>query len=959
LDPYCSSPSMSTQGETEASEETKEESKEQRYQLKLLPVTELKQFSTLQQHTEAEEDSHSWEYDHQTGQCKDILISNEFCQIAIGDDLIQPQADGELLLEEETDEIAKEAVVYLDQVTTGNPQRIAFEPGSGDFTLTAEIFAVNDWGSRVFSNRLSGCGFELVVPRYKARLLSVFLDGEHDNVGKTVLQYHKWYHVAVTVKRDVAANSTVVKTYLNGHLDGEVDFPGVSTTTTGDGTGLIGSIGSDPNGTDTDHIFEGKIKNVRVWYESLTDTKVSQLAEGYEYVSDITEEEKMDDALTFGFVPSSVRVEVPTADYVYNGPIDVRLDHDFQPGAGAFTITAMIIPTRAWGSRVLSTRHDGGFEMVVPRYGSHVFSVWTADGHVDIGEQKLAIKKRMYHVAVTVNRIVSSGAHRTVISGYVNGKKDGGHVFYNLRDLNGGETWIGSRMGTADKFDGSINNLRIYYRCLASTEIATIYAADVRDCLLLNAEQSSAATAASAPAQSTNSTTLEAPMTVPSPVNTRGFQFYLTDLKKWIDVDKVHSIDYERACAEISYTFGNSTLGTERLSVPAQLIKRRQLLQYIPGSDALKVSNIGGCIVGRDFDDKTWKLRVKSGDVAAHLMRQNSLKSLTEMKPFPKHSFLGVLSKYDKNKVGIKLVLNRLLVSADIILNDVNTDKQHWKYFNEYILPWQLWDQRSENGFQAGLQRVMQMNFAKLQAVARQLQKPFTAMQFALFDNLKSNKETVAKIWSVANMSHDSIVCRQDGFDSGLTCECPFEAPESAEYDRQVCSKNLWGRCLIVNEQFQKDIERLYMNDKRFSFHRGPPKTYERMVEKVIEYTDEGADYPRAFKICDVLRNSINCQSLNDIYDAFKILKNNFVVVRVKNRFAKDYDATLSMGYRDLLVNVLYEHTAYKLKVICEIQFHLQGFLDIKKKQHKLYKIIRANSYKTLLQNYEARKFDA
>ncbi len=66
-------------------------------------------------------------------QCEDILISNEFCQITIGDNLIDDKEDNELLLESETYGETQEDISYMNTVTTGNPKLIPFDPKCNDF----------------------------------------------------------------------------------------------------------------------------------------------------------------------------------------------------------------------------------------------------------------------------------------------------------------------------------------------------------------------------------------------------------------------------------------------------------------------------------------------------------------------------------------------------------------------------------------------------------------------------------------------------------------------------------------------------------------------------------------------------------------------------------------------------------------------------------------------------------
>lgn len=71
-------------------------------------------------------------------------------------------------------------------------------------------------------------------------------------------------------------------------------------------------------------------------------------------------------------------------------------------------------------------------------------------------------------------------------------------------------------------------------------------------------------------------------------------------------------------------------------------------------------------------------------------------------------------------------------------------------------------------------------------------------------------------------------------------------------------------------------------------------------------------------------------------------------VVRVKNKFsvppshAGEYD-----GYRDIMLSVVFRSEG-GLKIIGEVQLHDQRMFDIKVKMHRLYKLKRAASAKTI-----------
>eukprot|EP01083_Nonionella_stella_P232012 818853_1 len=250
----------------------------------------------------------------------------------------------------------------------------------------------------------------------------------------------------------------------------------------------------------------------------------------------------------------------------------------------------------------------------------------------------------------------------------------------------------------------------------------------------------------------------------------------------------------------------------------------------------------------------------------------------------------------------------------------------------------------------------MKKNFKLLQKVARRLQEKYKKQQFDLFDRLKNEKNW--DTFEIKNFESNEIECRQDAYDGGLTTECDINVIDKDKailYDQNVSSKMLWGRCFLLNECFQNFFEKLFENGgDKFIYEKGPQKTYERMVEKTVEYQSEGQKFPAAYKICDVLRCSIRCKSLDDIDDAYYKVEKNIKIIRVKNRFLPSFDAVITDGYRDMLCNVLFTDDKTGLSTIAEVQFHLQDYIDIKHKQHKYYKIVRAQNYKALLRNYEA-----
>ena len=109
-------------------------------------------------------------------------------------------------------------------------------------------------------------------------------------------------------------------------------------------------------------------------------------------------------------------------------------------------------------------------------------------------------------------------------------------------------------------------------------------------------------------------------------------------------------------------------------------------------------------------------------------------------------------------------------------------------------------------------------------------------------------------------------------------------------------------------------------------FHQGPHKKDERAMEKArLAYQgryDLLKDLRRASIVCPNIATV--CALVEYIAD---ISKSGLQVVRIKNRFARNYDANKeSAGYRDLQFNVLVPNT----QLIWELQIHLKDIEALK-----------------------------
>lgn len=111
------------------------------------------------------------------------------------------------------------------------------------------------------------------------------------------------------------------------------------------------------------------------------------------------------------------------------------------------------------------------------------------------------------------------------------------------------------------------------------------------------------------------------------------------------------------------------------------------------------------------------------------------------------------------------------------------------------------------------------------------------------------------------------------------------------------------------------------------------------MTEKVADdYAMEGRARPCSACLCDVVRCLLVCDGAASICDAFQTVQEHFEIVRVKNTFAEDDPA---MGFRQILINVLWKESSEDEGMICEIQLNLAEYAEVKHKIHALYSVVR------------------
>ena len=181
----------------------------------------------------------------------------------------------------------------------------------------------------------------------------------------------------------------------------------------------------------------------------------------------------------------------------------------------------------------------------------------------------------------------------------------------------------------------------------------------------------------------------------------------------------------------------------------------------------------------------------------------------------------------------------------------------------------------------------------------------------------------------------------------------------SNEYDYKVYLTNLLILAHDINPVFQNECKSFFNDNNNISckYTPAPVKTYGRCVVKSkLDYSNR--EWPHSAHILDYVRCSVVFDNINDFLNGFNKFysKHDYReidkrqgcikgIVRIKNDFNElpnnlEKDLLLQdCGYRDIKCNVLIEHENTRL--IGEIQFILSFMLNTKKKQHKIYALLR------------------
>jgi hypothetical protein len=170
----------------------------------------------------------------------------------------------------------------------------------------------------------------------------------------------------------------------------------------------------------------------------------------------------------------------------------------------------------------------------------------------------------------------------------------------------------------------------------------------------------------------------------------------------------------------------------------------------------------------------------------------------------------------------------------------------------------------------------------------------------------------------------------------------------------------LYAQAVMLNPIFQNKVQQIALassgfflvtlrsegNESSVSFtpacdwqRKGVLKRVDRVIEKVVR--SYNGDVSR---VSDIVRQCIVFDTVHDICEAIRALGADpeIQVMRIKNRMSPSYDARLSCGYRDVLLNMCIDLPLTRelglFKHVCELQLILKSFVRHKTFEgHKRY----------------------
>jgi len=183
-------------------------------------------------------------------------------------------------------------------------------------------------------------------------------------------------------------------------------------------------------------------------------------------------------------------------------------------------------------------------------------------------------------------------------------------------------------------------------------------------------------------------------------------------------------------------------------------------------------------------------------------------------------------------------------------------------------------------------------------------------------------------IWERVLKKQLSAIVTMEELIASVQGTLPVMEPSQPELEGAHCTDVDY--LVLLNMEFEEHDDTLFLEaeavaaEMKFEFHKGPSKKDERCMEKAeLSYQDNFA------RLKDLRRASIVCATVDEICLLIPALQSRLTLLRVKNRFRRDFDANNeSAGYRDLQFNVQVPGT----KLIRELQVHLADIEEFKTK---------------------------
>ena len=262
--------------------------------------------------------------------------------------------------------------------------------------------------------------------------------------------------------------------------------------------------------------------------------------------------------------------------------------------------------------------------------------------------------------------------------------------------------------------------------------------------------------------------------------------------------------------------------------------------------------------------------------------------------------------------------------------------------------------------------------FDIIEETAKNELKQYTSRLKLQITNLVRNDKHFSEIMEFENYTHPKFVKESLRQDNDMIGNLPDYSENelkriddqtfdnTKEYETKIYLNKLLIISRTMNETFQNQVKTMINKfNPNASFQAAPVKEENRCVIK--SQTDYGeARWPRVARLADLIRCSITFDNSDELLAAVKHFQTEINdkskdtgcildILRIKNGFASikkwDPNDPNDARYCDIKFNISICDKYINKRIIGEIQFLLKFVLDIKKKMHSLYEILRRREF--------------